>query len=304
MRKVSQAQHDGHADPVLTEYEKEHIGERQPLPERYLGLSDEEMDAPHRRRQSARSAAALVILGHHYQRDEVIKFADYIGDSFKLARQVGKHPDAEFIVFCGVHFMAESADVLQRAASAGDPAGPRRRLLDGRHGRSRSARDVLERARSRWGVDGRAVVVPVTYINSAASIKAFVGEHGGVVCTSSNAAATLKWAWERGEQILFLPDQHLGRNTAYKMGVPLDRDGGVGSERDLGRPRRRTRCSAARIILWKGHCSVHTRFTVAADRAHPRAASRRPRHRASRSAVGRRAGGRRLADRPNTSSRR
>ena len=163
----------------------------------------------------------LVILGHHYQRDEVIKFADYTGDSFKLARQVSRHPDAEFIVFCGVHFMAESADVLARAAAAGHPARPRRRLLDGRHGRARTARDVLERARA----DGRAPaggVVPVTYINSAASIKAFCGERGGVVCTSSNAAATLKWAWERGERVLFLPDQHLGRNTAYKMGVPLD----------------------------------------------------------------------------------
>ena len=196
--------------PLLTEYEKEHISERQPLPERYVGLSDEEMDA-RIAAAKAKLGRRLVILGHHYQRDEVIKFADYTGDSYKLAQQVGQHPDAEFIVFCGVHFMAESADVLSAAASAGDPARPRGRLLDVRHGRARAARDVLARARGdghRWAGAAEAggagatkqAVVPVTYINSAAAIKAFCGERGGVVCTSSNAAATLKWAWERGEQ--------------------------------------------------------------------------------------------------------
>ena len=205
--------------PLLTEFEKEHISERQPLPEQYLGLSDAEMDA---RIAAARATLGdrLVILGHHYQRDEVIKFADYTGDSFTLARQIASRPDADYIVFCGVHFMAESADVLVRAASAGDPARPRGRLLDGRHGRRPiSSRPCWEELHA----DGhRRGVVPVTYINSAASIKAFVGERGGTVCTSSNAAATLKWAFERGEKVLFLPDQHLGRNTAYKMGIPLD----------------------------------------------------------------------------------
>ena len=244
--------------PLLTEYEKEHISARQAIPERYLGLSDDEMDG---RIAAARAALGrrLVILGHHYQRDEVIKFADYTGDSFKLARQVSRHPDAEFIVFCGVHFMAESADVLSAdhqqvilpdlaaGCSMADMADP----------------DQLEQC---WGdleqmLGSTSAIVPVTYINSAASNKAFCGERGGVVCTSSNAAATLKWAWERGGKIVFLPDQHLGRNTAYKLGVPLDQmmvwDPGEiwgGLEPDAVR--------RARIILWKGHCSVHERFTV------------------------------------------
>ena len=250
--------------PVLTAYEKEHLGERQPLPERYIGLSDEEMD---RRIAGAKSKLGrrLVILGHHYQRDEVIKFADYTGDSYKLAGQVSKHSDAEFIVFCGVHFMAESADVL---------SGPTQQVIlpDLAAGCSMADMAAPDQLETCWeeltqmGVTrglraGHAGVVPVTYINSAASIKAFVGEHGGVVCTSSNAAATLKWAWARGERILFMPDQHLGRNTAYKLGVPLDRMvvwdpteiwGGLDPEAVRN----------ARMLLWKGHCSVHARFTV------------------------------------------
>ena len=234
--------------------------ERQPLPERYVGLSDEEMDA---RIAAARATLGrrLVILGHHYQRDEVIKFADYTGDSYKLAQQVSKHPDAEFIVFCGVHFMAESADVLERRSSAGDPAGPRRRLLDGRHGRARAARDVLERSRSRWASSADRVVSRSPTSIRPPSIKAFCGERGGVVCTSSNAAATLRWAWERGERILFLPDQHLGRNTAYKMGVPLD-EMVVWDPNEIWGGLEPDAVKRARIILWKGHCSVHTRFTV------------------------------------------
>ncbi len=251
--------------PLLTEYEKGHISERQALPERYLGLSDEEMN---RRIAAARATLGrrLVILGHHYQRDEVIAFADYTGDSYKLAGQVSKHPDAEFIVFCGVHFMAESADVLSgdhqqvilpdlaAGCSMSDMAEP----------------DQLEQcwadieqmlADRRAGSDGRQPVVPVTYINSAASIKAFCGEHGGVVCTSSNAAATLRWAWERGERILFLPDQHLGRNTAYKMGVPLDQMV-VWDPNEIWGGLEPDAVERARIILWKGHCSVHARFTA------------------------------------------
>jgi quinolinate synthase len=242
--------------PVLTAYEKEHIAERQPLPQRYLGLSDEEMDS---RIAAAKTALGrrLVILGHHYQRDEVIKFADYTGDSFKLAGQVSKHPDADFIVFCGVHFMAESADVLSAAHQQVI-------LPDLAAGCSMSDMADIEQLEMCWDdleQMGISRIVPVTYINSAASVKAFCGEHGGVVCTSSNAAATLRWAWERGDRILFLPDQHLGRNTAYKMGVPLDRMvvwdpsetcGGVDADA----------AERARMILWKGHCSVHTRFTV------------------------------------------
>jgi len=242
--------------PLLTDYEKDHIGERQPLPERYLGLPDAELD---RRIAAAKRALGLrvVILGHHYQRDEVIKFADYTGDSYKLAQQVSKHPDAEFIVFCGVHFMAESADVLSAphqqvilpdlaaGCSMADMADP----------------DQLEQAWSDLTQIGIRSVVPVTYINSAASIKAFCGERGGVVCTSSNAAATLQWAWQRGEKVLFLPDQHLGRNTAYKLGVSLD-DMVVWDPNELFGGLDPDAIKRARIILWKGHCSVHTRFTV------------------------------------------
>src|SRR5580765_2100609 len=243
---------------MLTEYEKGQIAERQALPERYLGLSDEEMD---RRIAAAKQKLGrrLVILGHHYQRDEVIKFADYTGDSYKLAGQVSRHPDAEFIVFCGVHFMAESADVL---------SGDRQQVIlpDLAAGCSMADMADPDQLEQCWsdleqmlgGADG---IVPVTYINSAASIKAFCGEHGGVVCTSSNAAATLKWAWERGERILFLPDQHLGRNTAYKLGVPLD-DMVVWDPNEIFGGLDPDAVKPARIILWKGHCSVHTRFTV------------------------------------------
>ena len=242
--------------PVLTAYEKEHLSERQPLPERYLGLSDEEMDA---RIAAARRTLGrrLVILGHHYQRDEVIKFADYTGDSYKLAGEISRHPDAEFIVFCGVHFMAESADVLSSPAQ-------RVILPDLAAGCSMAdmaAPEQLEMCWSDLEQMGVSSVIPVTYINSAASIKAFVGERGGVVCTSSNAAATLKWAWQRGERILFLPDQHLGRNTAYKMGVPLD-DMVVWDPNEIFGGLDPDQVKKARIILWKGHCSVHTRFTV------------------------------------------
>jgi quinolinate synthase len=242
--------------PLLTEYEKEHIAERQPLPEAYLGLSDEEM--AHRISVAkAKLGRRLVILGHHYQRDEVIRFADYTGDSFKLARHVSKHPDADFIVFCGVHFMAESADVL---------SGPHQQVIlpDLAAGCSMADMadpDQLELCWNDLQQMGITSVVPVTYINSAASIKAFVGERGGVVCTSSNAAATLKWAWARGEKILFLPDQHLGRNTAYKMGVPLD-EMVVWDPNEIWGGADPDAVKRARMILWKGHCSVHTRFTV------------------------------------------
>ena len=208
----------------------------------------------------------LVILGHHYQRDEVIKFADYTGDSYKLAHQVSKHPDADFIVFCGVHFMAESADVLSAphqqvilpdlaaGCSMADMADPDQLEM------CWGDLEAIFRSTAQAPADLRSII-PVTYINSAASIKAFCGEHGGVVCTSSNAAATLKWAWDRGEKILFLPDQHLGRNTAYKLGVPLD-DMVVWDPNEIFGGLDPDAVKRARIILWKGHCSVHTRFTV------------------------------------------
>jgi quinolinate synthase len=248
---------------VLTAFEKEHLSERQRLPDRYIGLSDAEMDA---RIAAAKAALGrrLVVLGHHYQRDEVIKFADYTGDSYKLARQVHQHPDAEFIVFCGVHFMAESADVLSgdhqqvilpdlaAGCSMSDMAAPDELTM---------CWSELESMGVAGGAAGKAAVVPVTYINSAASIKAFCGERGGVVCTSSNAAATLNWAWERGERVLFLPDQHLGRNTAYKLGVGLD-EMVVWDPNEIWGGLDPEAVRRARLILWKGHCSVHTRFTV------------------------------------------
>ena len=243
--------------PLLTEVEKSSIDERQPLPERYRGLDDEEMD---RRIATARArlGSRLLILGHHYQRDEVIRFADYVGDSFKLSRYCRTRPEADFVVFCGVHFMAESADVL---------CAPHQQVIlpDLAAGCSMADMAAIDQLESCWrdlGEMGIDPVIPVTYINSSAAIKAFVGEHGGIVCTSGNAAGVLRWAWSRGERILFLPDQHLGRNTAFKMGVPLERmlvwdpdeiDGGL----DAAQVR------DARMLLWKGHCSVHTRFSVA-----------------------------------------
>ena len=251
--------------PLLTEFEKEHISERQPLPEHYLGLLDAEMET---RIAAARAKLGnrLVILGHHYQRDEVIKFADYTGDSFRLANRIASRPEADYIVFCGVHFMAESADVL---------CAPHQQVILPDLAAGCSMADMAEpdQLETCWeeltqmGVRG---VVPVTYINSAASIKAFVGERGGTVCTSSNAAATFKWAFERGpltslgagEKVLFLPDQHLGRNTAYKMGIPLD-EMVVWDPNEIFGAVDPDALKRAKMILWKGHCSVHVRFSVA-----------------------------------------
>ena len=243
--------------PLLTEAEKASIGERQPLPERYLGLDDVEMAHRIARAKEA-LGSRLLILGHHYQRDEVIRFADAVGDSFRLSRLCSSRPDADFIVFCGVHFMAESADVL----SAPHQVVILPDLAAGCSMADMAEIDQLETCWNELEAMGVGSVVPVTYINSSAAIKAFVGERGGIVCTSGNAAGVLRWAWERGERILFLPDQHLGRNTAYRMGVPLDRmevwdpyevDGGLTAGR----------AKAATLLLWKGHCSVHTRFTAA-----------------------------------------
>jgi quinolinate synthase len=243
---------------LLTQVEKESIGERQPLPERYLRLSDDEMDE--RITAAKRTLGSrVVILGHHYQRDEVIKFADFTGDSLKLARAAATKHEAEYIVFCGVHFMAESADILR---------APHQKvvlpdLAAGCSMADMAAPDQLEmawRELEQMGVR-TAGVVPVTYINSSAAIKAFVGAHGGIVCTSTNAAAVMQWAWDRGEKLLMLPDQHLGRNTGYKMGVPLDRMV-VWDPFELNGGLTNAQVEKARLILWKGHCSVHTRFTT------------------------------------------
>ncbi len=242
---------------LLTDVEKASIGERQPLPEKYLRLSDDEMDA---RIAAAKATLGdrVVILGHHYQRDEVIKFADYTGDSLKLSRAAASRGKAEFIVFCGVHFMAESADILR---------APHQKvvlpdLAAGCSMADMAAPDQLDMCWRELGEMGiRTGLIPVTYINSSAGIKAFCGEHGGIVCTSTNAAKIMAWGWERGEKLVMLPDQHLGRNTAFKMGVPLDQMV-VWDPNEIWGGLEPELVKQAKLILWKGHCSVHTRFTV------------------------------------------
>ncbi|MFE2304188.1 quinolinate synthase NadA [Streptomyces sp. NPDC059445] len=201
----------------------------------------------------------VFVLGHHYQRDEVIQFADVTGDSFKLARDAAARPEAEYIVFCGVHFMAESADILTGDAQ-------KVVLPDLAAGCSMADMATAEQVAECWDVLTEAGiaerVVPVSYMNSSADIKAFTGKHGGTICTSSNAQRALEWAFEQGSQVLFLPDQHLGRNTAVRdMGMSLDDcvlynphkpNGGLTTEELRG----------AKMILWRGHCSVHGRFSV------------------------------------------
>ncbi|MEV5526643.1 quinolinate synthase NadA [Streptomyces prunicolor] len=201
----------------------------------------------------------VFVLGHHYQRDEVIQFADVTGDSFKLARDAAARPEAEYIVFCGVHFMAESADIL-----TGDDQ--KVVLPDLAAGCSMADMATAEQVAECWDVLTEAGiaerVVPVSYMNSSADIKAFTGKHGGTICTSSNAERALEWAFEQGEQVLFLPDQHLGRNTAVRdLGMSLEDcvlynphkpNGGLTVEQ----------LRAAKMILWRGHCSVHGRFSL------------------------------------------
>jgi quinolinate synthase len=198
----------------------------------------------------------LVVLGHHYQRDEVIRHADFRGDSFKLAQAAATRPEADFIVFCGVHFMAESADIL---------SAPHQKVVlpDLDAGCTMADMAETDQVEECWDVVTEVVgedVLPVTYMNSTAALKAFVGRHGGAVCTSSNARAVLDWAFRLKSRVLFFPDQHLGRNTGFRMGIPIEKmhiwdpyeDRG-GLSDDLVRD--------ARVLLWKGHCSVHNRFT-------------------------------------------
>ncbi|GAA1837308.1 quinolinate synthase NadA [Microlunatus capsulatus] len=211
------------------------------------------------RRAKAALGERLFVLGHHYQRDEVIQFADVTGDSFKLAREAAARPDAEFIVFCGVHFMAESADILTADSQ-------RVVLPDLAAGCSMADMARLAQVEDAWDVLADAgvadVTVPVTYMNSSADIKAFCGRHDGVVCTSSNAKSVLEWAFRRGEKVLFLPDQHLGRNTAVlDLGLGLD-DCVVFDPHRPGGGLTPEQLRAATVILWKGHCSVHGRFTL------------------------------------------
>ena len=229
----------------------------QRIPVKYTNMEAADLGAAIAR-QRKEFGDKLVILGHHYQRDEIIKFADHRGDSLKLAQFAANNTMAEYIIFCGVHFMAETACILSSSnqsvylpnitagCSMSDMAN-----ID----------DVTDCYDDLASFSAGKRVVPVTYMNSAASIKALCGKNGGIVCTSSNALSALKWAFERGDQVLFLPDQHLGRNTGAKMGISLDEMkvwnpfkplGGLAPD-DIHR---------AKIILWKGHCSVHVRFST------------------------------------------
>jgi quinolinate synthase len=201
----------------------------------------------------------LYILGHHYQRDEVIQFADVTGDSYKLSQQAASHPEAEFIVFCGVHFMAESADILTSDSQ-------QVLLPDLAAGCSMADMAAIHQVEDAWDVFKAAgladSIIPITYMNSSAAIKAFTGRHGGAVCTSSNAKRALEWAFAQGERVFFLPDQHLGRNTAIRdLGMTLS-DCVVFDPHKPGGGLSVDQLRKARVILWRGHCSVHGRFTV------------------------------------------
>jgi len=229
-----------------------------PLPSEYIDLSPQDTDE--RIRAAKKNLGrSTVVMGHHYQRDEIIAHADFRGDSYKLAKDASINPDAEFIVFCGVHFMAESTDILT-------PERVKVLLPNLAAGCSMADMANIFQVRRCWQdlatiLGSTGGLVPVTYINSAANLKAFVGEHGGTVCTSTNAPTAVAWALEQGEKVLFFPDQHLGRNTGVRLGYapsemvvwdPFKPLGGNTAEA----------LRAAKFILWKGHCSVHKRFSV------------------------------------------
>jgi len=221
----------------------------------YLLVSDNALD-DRIAAAKARLGRDVVILGHHYQRDEVVKFADFRGDSLKLSFQASQ-AEGRYIIFCGVHFMAESADILRREHQTVI-------LPDLNAGCSMADMADIGQVEACWSelsslLDSRKVI-PVTYMNSTAAIKAFTGEHGGSVCTSSNAAGVMNWAFENGEKVLFLPDEHLGRNTGYRMGIPLEQMIVWDPYQEFGGNTPEA-IRSARIILWKGYCSVHQRFT-------------------------------------------
>ncbi|NYD65517.1 quinolinate synthase NadA [Agromyces atrinae] len=245
------------------------------LPTAYREAANDEL---HERIRAAKATLGdrVVVLGHFYQRDEVVQHADFVGDSFQLANAAKGKPDAEAIVFCGVHFMAETADML---------SGPDQAVILPNLAAGCSMADMAnlddvtecwEQLEELYGTepdaDGRVPVIPVTYMNCSAALKGFVGEHGGIVCTSSNAATVLEWAFERGQRVLFFPDQHLGRNTAKAMGVPLEQMPMWNPRKPLGGSTE-TELLDARVLLWHGFCSVHKRFTVdqidEARRTHP-----------------------------------
>ncbi|MDK8791608.1 MULTISPECIES: quinolinate synthase NadA [unclassified Corynebacterium] len=241
------------------------------LPERYTTATPDELDAMI---TTARETLGdrVKILGHFYQRDEIVKFADFVGDSFNLAQAAKAHPEAEAFVFCGVHFMAETADILSQDNQAVI-------LPNLSAGCSMADMANISQVEACWeelsevlGTNGdvaadgavadKAPLIPVTYMNSAADIKAFCGRNGGIVCTSSNARTVLDWVFERGERVVFLPDQHLGRNTARAMGIPDEQIIMWHPHLPLG-GNTAEEIRAAKVILWNGFCSVHKRFTVA-----------------------------------------
>jgi quinolinate synthase len=235
------------------------------------GLPREYQDAPAEELRQRIVAAKqtlgdrLVVLGHFYQRDEVVEHADFLGDSFQLANAALTKPDAEYIVFCGVHFMAETADILAR---------PEQKVILPNLAAGCSMADMadIDSVTAAWeeleavygtepDAEGRVPIIPVTYMNSSAALKAFCGERGGIVCTSSNAKTVLEWAFERGQRVLFFPDQHLGRNTAKAMGVPTDLMPMWNPRKALGGSTQQ-QLMDAKVVLWHGFCSVHKRFTV------------------------------------------
>ncbi|WP_227468293.1 quinolinate synthase NadA [Microbacterium sp. YJN-G] len=236
------------------------------LPAEYREAGEDEL---HDRIRAAKQALGdrVVVLGHFYQREEVVRHADYVGDSFQLANAALEHPDAEAIVFCGVHFMAETADLLSGAEQSVI-------LPNLAAGCSMADMADIDQVEDCWeqlaevlgpldepDADGLLPVIPVTYMNSSAAIKGFVGRHGGIVCTSSNAVTVLEWAFARGRRVLFFPDQHLGRNTAKAMGVPLERMPMWNPRRPLGGSSA-DELAQSQVILWHGFCSVHRRFSV------------------------------------------
>ncbi|MEV7573048.1 quinolinate synthase NadA [Pseudarthrobacter sp. NPDC089323] len=235
------------------------------LPEEYKLASDAELAE----RITAAKAAlgdCAVILGHFYQRDEVVQYADFVGDSFQLANAALTRPDAEAIIFCGVHFMAETADILSKPDQAVILPNLAAGCSMADMADADSVAECWEQLEEIFGTepdaDGRVPVIPVTYMNSSAALKAFCGEHGGIVCTSSNAKTVLEWAFLRAQRVLFFPDQHLGRNTAKALGVPLEQMPMWNPRKELGGNGEQALLDS-RVILWHGFCSVHKRFTTA-----------------------------------------
>jgi quinolinate synthase len=232
----------------------------------YKSLSNDELTA---RIQAVRKqlGSRLLILGHHYQQDEVIALADHRGDSYGLSQTAADSRDCRYIVFCGVHFMAETADILaNRPQKLAERGGERIRVIlpDMAAGCSMADMAAIDQIEDAWDQLGEVIdtsdVTPVTYINSAASLKAFVGRNGGIVCTSSNAEAALKWAFARTSRVMFFPDQHLGRNTALGMGITLDQMPVWDPYADSLGGNRGEQIERSKVILWKGHCSVHQMF--------------------------------------------